>query len=98
MSNIQVAQLLSFVREPTIIKAQPCFFCRRKRSLNQSPNQKRFHDYLSDGHNGIDNPEITILAHSETMKALREKELYWHHKFETYVPLNLNEREIYAQY
>ena len=49
--------------------------------LNQAGNQKRFHEhYLQNDHNGICDCEITIIGHDETVKSLRQKELYWYHK------------------
>ena len=60
-------------------------------------NQKRFHEhYLQSEHNGICDWEITIIDHVETVKSLRQKELYWYHKLKTYAPFGLNERDVYA--
>ena len=36
--------------------------------------------------------------HAETVKSLRQKELYWYHKLKTYAPFGLNERDVYAAY
>ena len=66
---------------------------------NQARNQKRFHEhYLQNEHNGICDWEITIIDHAETVKSLRQKELYWYHKLKTYAPFGLNERDVYAAY
>ena len=66
---------------------------------NQARNQKRFHErFLRKEHNGIFDCEITIIDHAETVKSLRQKELYWYHKLKTYAPFGLNERDIYAAY
>ena len=40
-------------------------------------------------------PSITILLME---KSLRQKELYWYHKLNTYVPLGLNKRDAHAGY
>ena len=49
---------------------------------NQAQNQKRFHEhYLQNDNNGIYDWEIAIIDHAETVKALRQKELYWYHMF-----------------
>ena len=66
---------------------------------NQARNQKRFHeDYLQNDLNGICDWIITITEHAETVKPLRQKELYWCHKLKTYAPFGLNERNVYAAY
>ena len=66
---------------------------------NQARNKKRFHEhYLQNEHNGICNWDITIIDHAETVKSLRQKELYWYHKLKTYAPFGLNERDVYAAY
>ena len=45
---------------------------------NQARKQKRFHEhYLQNQINRICDWEITIIDHAETVKALRQKELYW---------------------
>ena len=61
-------------------------------------NQKRFHEHLQNEHNRICDWEITIIDHAETVKSLRQKELYWYHKSKTYAPFGLNERDVYAAY
>ena len=65
----------------------------------QARNQKRFHEhYLQNDHNGICDWEITIIDHAETVKSLRQKELYWYHKLKAYAPFGLNEGDVYASY
>ena len=54
-------------------------FCRRKRLPNQAQSRMCFHElFLSNSHNGIDNWNITIIDHTETVKALGRKELHWY--------------------
>ena len=66
---------------------------------NQARKQKRFHEhYLQNQINRICDWEITIIDHAETVKALRQKELYWYHKLKIYVPFGLNDRYVYAAY
>ena len=36
--------------------------------------------------------------HAETVKTLRQKELYWYHKLKIYPPYGLNERDVSAVY
>ena len=55
--------------------------------LNQARNQKRFDEYyLQNDHNGVCYWEITVIDHAETVKSLRQKELYWYYKLKTYAP------------
>ena len=69
---------------------------------NQARNQKCFHKhYLQNEHNEICDWEITIIDHVETVKSLRQKDLYWYHKLKTFLtkaPFGLNERDAYAAY
>ena len=73
---------------------------RKKQVLsNQARNQKRFHEYyLQNDHNGIRGWKITMIDHAETVKSLRQKNLYWYHKLKTYAPFGFNERDVYAEY
>ena len=73
---------------------------RREQILsNQARNQKCFHEHdLQNDHNGICEWEITITDHAETVKYLRQIELYWYHKLKTYASFGLNERDVYAAY
>ena len=65
---------------------------------NQTGNQKRFWEHLQNDHNGICDWEVAIIDHAETVKSLREIELYWFHKLKTYAPYGPNERDVYAAY
>ena len=72
---------------------------RKHRSLRQGKQnvlQKRFHShYVQDCHRGIDDLEATLFENSKTHKQLKERETFWQHKFETFYPLSLNEKEEY---
>ena len=65
---------------------------------NQTGNQKRFWEHLQNDHNGICDWEVAIIDHAETVKSLREIELYWFHKLKIYAPYGPNERDVYAAY
>ena len=66
---------------------------------NQAHNQKCFHEhYLQNDYNEICEQGITIIDHAETVKYLRQKELYWYHKLKTYARFGLNERDVYTEY
>ena len=52
-------------------------FRKEQAKSNQALNQKPFHEhYLQNDHKGICDWEITIIDHNETVKSLRQKELY----------------------
>ena len=60
-------------------------------------NQKRFHKYyLQNDHNEICEWEITIIDHTETVKSLRQKELYWYQRLTTFAPFGLNKCDVYV--
>ena len=42
--------------------------------------------------------EITIIDHAETVKSLRQKELYWYHKLKTYAPYGLHSLDVINKY
>ena len=73
-----------------------CNFWKEQILSNQARNHKRFHEhYLQNDHNEICDWEITITDHAETVKFLRQTELYWYHKLKTYAPYSHNERDVY---
>ena len=53
---------------------------------------------MQNGHIWVFDWEIKIIDHAETVKSLRQKELYWYHKLKTYAPFGLNDRDVYAVY
>lgn len=56
--------------------------------------QEKFHEHFCDGdHSGIDDWVITLIDSALSEKSLREKELFWQYKLETFFPLGLNEVE-----
>ena len=66
---------------------------------NQARNQKLFHEhYLQNDYKVLCDWEITIRDNAETVKSLRQKELYWYHKLKTYAPFGLNESDVYTAY
>ena len=81
------------------MKAHIVIFGKKQILSNQARNQKLFHEhYLQNDHNMICDWEITIIDHAETVKSLRQKELYCYHKLKTYAPSGLTERDAYAAY
>ena len=73
-----------------------CNFWKEQILSSQARNHKRFHEhYLQNDHNEICDWEITITDHAETVKSLRQKELYCYHKLKTYAPYSHNERDVY---
>ena len=81
------------------IKILECLSSKEQILSNQACNQKRFHKhYLQNDHDEICDWEITIIDHAETVKSVRQKELYWCHKLKTYAPFGLNELDLHAAY
>ena len=66
-----------------------------KEALKQKISHKLF---CSDGHNGIQDWAITLIEQVDDEKFLRQRELFWAHKLDTFYPNGLNQREIYAAY
>ena len=70
---MQVAQLLNFLWEPTIIKSSTIIFAgERVTKPSTKPNAFSW-TLSSDGHNKIDNWEITVTNHAERVKALEKR-------------------------
>ena len=51
--------------------------------------------YCTEGHQGIENWGVTVIDQVEDLDSLRNKELYWINRFNTWAPNNLNAREVY---
>ena len=69
---------------------------RAFRKGNRKISQKHFHDYYClDGHLGIDDWDFALFVQCERYKQLKEKEPFWQHRFKTFDPLGLNEKEEY---
>ena len=80
-------------------KSTRCNFWKEQILSNQARNQKLFHKhYLQNNHNKICDWKITIIDNAETVKYLKQKELYWYHKLKTYAPFGLNEGDAYTAY
>ena len=66
------------------------------RKGKQNVPQKGLHShYIQDCHRGIDDWEVTLFEKCETHKQLKEREMFWQHKFKKFYPLGLNEKEEY---
>ena len=56
--------------------------------------QEKFHKHFcQNDHKGIEDWEITLIDSAPTENSLRQKELFWQYKLETFFPLGLNEIE-----
>jgi hypothetical protein len=56
--------------------------------------QEKFHKHFcSEGHTGIGDWEIILIDQASSEKSLRQKELFWQYKLQTFFPLGLNEIE-----
>ena len=69
---------------------------RSFRKENRKIPKKSFRDhYCLDDHLGIDYWDFTLFEQCETHKQLKEKEPFWQHRFKTFYPLGLIEKEEY---
>ena len=69
---------------------------RSFRNGKQNAPKKRFHShYPQDCHRGIDDWEVTLFEKYKTHKQLKEREMFWQPKLETFYPLGLNKKEEY---
>ena len=69
-------------------------FFSDKRGNKTSICQEKFHKHFcGDGHTGIEDWEITLIDSATSEKSLREKELFWQYKLQTFFPFGLNEIE-----
>ena len=90
---------LNFVIGLLIIKVLTVNLKTKKQVPKEALKQKVFHEHFcSDGHNGIQDWIITLIEQVDDEKFLRQRELFWAHKLDTFYPNGLNHREIYAAY
>ena len=91
---------LSSVVGLTIIKVSTHRkFKNKKQVPKEALKQKIFHEHFcSDDHNGIQDWVIALIEQVDDEKFLRQRELFWAHKLDTFYPNGLNQREIYAAY
>ena len=80
-------------------KSTHCKFKDKKQVPKEALKQKVFLEHFrSDGHNGIQDWIITLIEQGDDENFLRERELFWAHKLDTFYPNDLNQRGIYAAY
>ena len=66
------------------------------RKGNRKVPQKVFHThYCPDDHNGIEDWEFAVFDQCEIHAQLMERETFWQHRFKTFYPIGLNEKEEY---
>ena len=68
-------------------KSKQCKFMNKEEVPKQTLKQKSFNEQR---HNGKESWVITLIDGADTLKVLRRKELHY-----TYVPCDLNERDVY---
>ena len=76
-------------------------FCERKSkgTLNQGrvvPQVGLFKHFTQDGHNGMADWDFQLIDKSDNETQLRERELFWQYKLNTFLPIGLNERSVPA--
>ena len=90
---------LNFVIGLLIIKVLTVNLKTKKQVPKEALKQKVFHEHFcSGGHNGIQDWIIALIEQVDDEKFLRQRELFWAHKLDTFYPNGLNQREIYAAY
>ena len=69
-------------------------------AINKSElKQKLFHEhYCLEGHQGIENWNVTLIDQVEDLDSLRKKELYWINRLNIWARNGLNIREVYEAY
>ena len=74
-------------------------FKNKKQVPKEALKQKVFHEHFClDDYNGIQDWVITLIEQVDDEKFLRQRELFWAHKLDTFYPNGLNQRDIYAAY
>ena len=80
-------------------KSQFRKYSKRKQDCNPNPGKdikqaSLFEHFFSDGHHGLDDWSFQLIDQADSEIRLRERESFWQHKLDTFVPRGLNEREI----
>ena len=55
-------------------------------------------NYCSKSHQGIENWSVTLIDQAYDLDSVRKKELYWINRWNTWVKIGLNVREVYEAY
>ena len=80
-------------------KAQFRKYLKRKNEGSSNPGEgisqaNLFEHFCSSDHNGIDDWSFQLIDQSENLVRLRERESFWQHRLNSFVPHGLNEREV----
>ena len=74
-------------------------FKNKKQVAKEALKQKIYHEgFCSYDHSGIQDWVITLIEQVDDEIFLRQWELFWAHKLDTFYRNGLNQREIYATY
>ena len=88
-----------FISRANSYKSTQRKFVNKEAVPKQALKQQRFHEhYCSDGHNGIQDWDITLIDSADTLKQPKKKELYWMYKLKIYAPYGLNKRDVYEAF
>ena len=96
-NNTQEVPKASFVIGLTIIKVLTIILGTKNKFPKKLEKFFRQH-FCSDDHNGIQHWVIILIKKVDEEKFLRQRELFWAHKLDTFYPNGLNQGEIYAAY
>ena len=69
--------------------------CFRKFQRGEYVPQKLFHaHFLQSCHKGMKDWDITLIEQCESESILRQRESFWQHKLDTFIPKGLNDRTV----
>ena len=80
-------------------KAQFRKYLKRKSEGHNNPGEgisqaNLFDHFCSLDHNGIEDWSFQLIDQADTVERLREREAFWQHKLNSFIPHGLNEREV----
>ena len=80
-------------------KAQFRKFLKRKKDGHLNPGDgisqaNLFEHFCSENHNDMEDWSFQLIDQSDSLERLRERESFWQHKLNCFIPNGLNEREV----
>ena len=58
------------------------------------PQAGLFEHFLQNDHHGMEDWEFQVIDKSWNLNKLRERESFWQHKLQVFIPQGLNDREM----
>ena len=80
-------------------KAQFRKYLKRKKDFHQNPGDgishaNLFEHFCSDDHKEMEDWSFLLIDQSDSLERLRQREFFWQHKLNCFIPHGLNEREV----